>query len=284
MDIGRRIANGVQGANDTGGGATGARPDAQHRFTTLFDTGHRHFDHQAVNIKRRNRIHRFVVIGGIADRSWLTTQGQEIKDLQVNPEGVIGLTGIDFHRALRCIESVDRGIGQALVVGGGLLANVDRGSRLIADNDGGSAGFGLFGHSVELLAVPVRVIERSDGPDIVEEGGRRFHLHFAGQRIGNVGPGVAVVIDIEVIERRVVPLVVIGAAFRSFKRNPGADQDDIVLILRGEKDIGVGVVRIRIFGDQGRFTMARSAGLGLAGDQNHCDKQQRRQDGTTKQR
>ena len=118
LDIGRRVANGVQGANDTGGGATGARPDAQHRFTTLFDTGHRHFDHQAVNIKRRNRIDRLVVIGGIANRRRLTAQGQEIKDLQVNPEGVIGLAGIDLHGSLRRIEGVDRRIGQALVVGG----------------------------------------------------------------------------------------------------------------------------------------------------------------------
>ena len=217
-------------------------------------------------VESGNRINRHIVIF-VANRRVLARQGQQVKDLQVHPEGIIGLASIDLHPSGQAIAAiVDCGIHQADIVGGRFFANIDRRGGLIANQDDGTVGSG-FGDGDELFAIPIRIGQVVDRAGVVEEGQPRGLFNPAGKGVGDIRLGITVVVDKERIVNVAIPLKIIGAALWRFKGNPVADQDDIVLIFRGDKNIGIGIIGESILGDQRGFAMAGGTGLRAIGNQ-----------------
>ena len=244
-------------------------PDAQHRFAALLKPADGHLDHKAVDVVAGQRIDGNVVLL-VTDGRFLPTQGQKIEHLQVDKEGVIGLPGKHLDAAGSVVEGLcfERGI-----VLGRLLADVDRGARLVGHQHRNRAVGGRLRYRIVLLAVPVGVAHAADRTGVVQEGVRVADLHLARQGVRIVGRGVAVVVHIDVVEDTVIPLIVVRTTLRPLQRNPAGQQDESILIGRRQKRIRVGVVGVRVFRDQGRLAMARGFGMAGKSDQYAADQE-----------
>ena len=54
----------------------------------------RHLDDERVDVEPGQRVLRPVVAAGVADRGGLTAQRQQVEDLEIDEEGVVGLAGV----------------------------------------------------------------------------------------------------------------------------------------------------------------------------------------------
>ncbi len=83
-------------------------------------------------------------------------------------------------------------------------------------------------HVVELALVPVRVVERVDRPGVVEERVRVAQLGVEPELVGDVGPRVAVVVDVDRVDDVVAELEEVRPAGRILERDVVRDDRDRV--------------------------------------------------------
>ena len=244
----------------------------------MLEAADRHFNDQAMDIEARDGIDWIVITLAVANRRWLAAQGEEIKDLQIDPEGIIGLTGVDLQGIAATVHLEAGAVAQRTEVGGGFAADVDRGCAAVVDQGGAGAPFAQLFDGDELTAIPIRPQPGSDRPGIVEEGVGIADFNAAGQLIGEIRNGIAISVHMNVVNNAVAPFKVVGAAFRAFKGNPTGRQHEIIRVTRRNKDIGVGVVSILILRNQWRFAMAGSVDVTLIDHQRSGGEQERCQE------
>ena len=117
----------------------------------------------------------------------------------------------------------------------------DRPSR----QDGALAVLDL-GDLVGLPPVPVRAAQRRDRAGVVEERVRVGQLGPEPELVGDVRLGVAVVVDVDLIQHVVAEGVEVRAAGRALERDVVRDQGDGARAVRADERVDVGAVGYRV--------------------------------------
>ena len=113
---------------------------------------------------------------------------------------------------------------------------------------------------VGLLDVQVRVGRRRDLVRVVEERVRVRDGGLEPELVRDVVPCVAVVVDVELVQRRRVEAVVVRPAGRILERDVVREDRDGVRRVGADERIDVRVVDGRVVGDQRRLAVARRPG------------------------
>ncbi len=153
-------------------------------------------------------------------------------------------------------ERGDRLLAHGLVVRERVLADVVGRRGALAD---------LHARAIALLApqrpgltdAEVRVVDRVDRPDVVEERPRIGGRGLRPQRPGALGLAVAVPVDVEAVARRVVEVVVVRPLGRRFQRDDVRDHRHRSGLLGAREQIEVGEVCGRVVRDQRSLAVAR---------------------------
>ena len=184
----------------------------------------------------------------------LAADADQVEDPpDVDRERVLGRADVDA-RAVG--ERRDRLLAHGLVVRERVLADVVGRRGALAD---------LLARTVALLApqrpglpdVEVRVVDRVDRPDVVEERARIGGRGVRPQRPGAIGLAVAVPVDVEAVARRVVEVVVVRPLGRRFQRDDVRDHRHRPGPLGAREQVEVGEVCGRVVRDQRSFAVAR---------------------------
>ena len=159
-------------------------------------------------------------------------------------------------------SALDRLVGDRVVVGERLGPDVVRrrgqalGQQLVAHLM--AALVALAPDRVGLHEVELRVVDRADARQRVEERVRVADLGLELEPVADVVLAVAGVVDVEVVRRPIVEAVEVRAAGRILERDPVADQGHRPWSVGGHEGVDVGVVRRRVERRQWRFAVARS--------------------------
>src|SRR5262245_45755348 len=181
-------------------------------------------------------------------------EAEEVEDrAQVDLERLVPLAGEDLA-AVR--ERVHRRGGQRLVVGRRARADVDRRRREVAAQHRRHAVVAAD-HAIALPDVEVRVVERGDGPRVVEERIGVLDLRPERELVRDLRLPVPVVVDVDVVEDVVAELVEVRPSRRLLERDEVGDEHDLVGLLGVHEGVDVGVVRARVLADERRLPMAR---------------------------
>ena len=105
------------------------------------------------------------------------------------------------------------------------------------------------GDRVGLAAVPVRAASDSIGPVLYRNVSGSAHRGGEAELVGDVGPAVAVVVDVDLVQHIVAELVEVRAARRPLQRDVVGDQGDRVRLIRADERVHVGAVGHRVLGD-----------------------------------
>ena len=127
------------------------------------------------------------------------------------------------------------------------------------------------GDAVELADVPVRIVQRGDRPGVVEERVVVPPLGPEAELVGDVVLPVAVVVDVDRVERVRVEVEEVRPPRGLLERDVVRDDRDGVRPVRAHERIEVRVVGGRIVRDQGRFAVAR--GLRRPWARSECDQE-----------
>ena len=125
---------------------------------------------------------------------------------------------------------------------------------------------------VVLRPVPVRAVERRDRPGVVEERVRVPRDRVEPELVAQVIPAVPVVVDLDLVENRVVERREVRPAGGLFERDEVRDHRDSVRVVRAHERVQVGVVGSRVLADQRRLRVAGRLGRarsGSAGQDHH---------------
>ena len=111
--------------------------------------------------------------------------------------------------------------------------------------------------AVRLWPVPVRVVQRVDRADVVEERVRVLGRGVEAELVGQILFAIAVVVDLDLVEDAVVEAVEVRPAGRSLERDVVRDHGDRARVLGTDERVQVGVVRARVLADQRGLGVAR---------------------------
>ncbi len=145
--------------------------------------------------------------------------------------------------------------GQRRVVGCRERSDVARWARHAGGEHLGIAAVVDPGDRVGLASVPCRVTQTEDRPGVVEEGIRVGDLAGEPELIGDVGPAVAVVVDVDLVEDVVAEFEEVGTAVRTLEGYVVGDQGHTAAVGRADEGVEVAGVGDRVLRDLGGFTM-----------------------------
>jgi hypothetical protein len=195
---------------------------------------------------------------------------EQVEDVEVDEERLVARAGEELH----AVRAADRLGSDALVgaVGEAAVADVPGRHRDVGGDDVLVARHLVDADDVVALPdVEVLVVERRDRPGVVEEGVAVLHPGLEQEPVDEVGAGVAVVVDPEVVGDVVGEAVEVGPRARDEQRDVVGHHHQVVRVLRADEGVDVGVVGELILADGGRLAVARGrrqgrqAGHGDAG-------------------
>ena len=191
------------------------------------------------------------------DRIEWAEAGQVEHRAEIDEERIVALSGEYFDAAAqrrhrRGQRVVVRSRARPDVVGrrrevGRRAAEHARVSRAVLDE----------GHAVGLRPVPRRIGERRDRPGVVQKRVGVARLGVEAELVGQILLRIAVVVDVDLVEHRVVEGRKVRPAGRRFERNVVGDDRDRIGSIRAQERVQVGVVGHRVLADEGRFAVTR---------------------------
>ena len=248
----------------SGAATVGGRPDADHRVgggvTTSRESVLGQLEGDAVHV---------VAGQGVRPHLGEVPAVEQVEDAEVEEERVVGLTRVGLAAAG---HRVGRLGDQWRIVGDRCRTDErGRGDRVVEQERLGPGAVG-DGQVVGLVHVQVGIVDRRDRTGVVQELARVTGDRRERPRVGEIGHGVAVVVDLDVVASVLGPRVEVRAAVGLLEREPVGDQGNGVGGVGADERIDVGVVGAGIARDQWGFTMARGrrgGGSGQGHDTGH---------------
>ena len=224
--------------------------------------GERHLDGDGVDVEARQ------VVGALA------ADADQVEDpADVDRERVLTRADVDLRAVA---EHRDRLLAHGVVaVGERVLADVVGRRDALADLDARSVAL-LAPERPGLPNAQVRIGDRADRADVVEERPRIGGRGVRPQRPGAIGLAVAVPVDVEAVARRVVEVVVVRPLGRRFQRNDVRDHRHRPGPVRAREQVVVGQVCGRVVGDQRSLAVARCHCLARPAGRERCRSQHKR--------
>ena len=214
--------------------------------------GDRHLDRDRVHVQVVGGVDAVHCFQGAERRVQVLERPQvtQVEDrAQVDVEGIGPLAR---EHGCPAAQVVDRGAGQAGVVRRRQRPDVARRAGQVAAQRHGAPAGG-HGHVVGLDPVPVRVGQRADRARVVQEDAGVADRGAEPEPVGDVGPAVPIVVDVDLVLHVVAELEEVRARRGKLQRDVVGDQRDGVT--RADECVQVSAVGYRVLGDLRRLAV-----------------------------